>query len=325
MLTPSPATGPRTSPQRSAGGADRTLNAHEQPGRTPSRRHRRAASRFDPQRSSAGPAGVSGRGLLALALCAAALVGAFVLAPGRLAAGRSDGDLVNHHQLIADVHSGFVEYWHSDSRQLSPHLARVVDYWYRFHLVKGLISVLLLAVLLMLTIALWKNFLTAGGAARRAGLASAGVFTPLLALLALAAVMANIQGAAAPLSSLLPMLSEGGTDPALADALGQATRQLADSPSGAQTVPALHVMTADFARYHVVMAVIAAVLAVVLFTVSVLLWKRVSVDRRATRVTRVFGVLTAVLTLALLVHVAANVSAAAHSASVLLDGLRGGL
>ncbi|WP_307873568.1 MULTISPECIES: hypothetical protein [unclassified Frankia] len=263
--------------------------------------------------------------LLALALCAAALVGAFVVAPSRLAAGSGDGDLVHHHRLIAAVHSGFVEYWRSGNRRLSPHLARVVDYWYRYHLVKGLISALLLAVLILLTIGLWRNFLKAGDRVRRAGLASAGVLTAALALLALAAVMANIQGAAAPFSSLVPMLQEGGRDPALASALDQATRQLAYSGSGTGTAPALQVMTDGFTRYHVVLAVVAAVVAAALLAVSVLLWRMTPADRTARRVTRAFGALTAVLTLGLLVLVAANVTAAAHSAPALLDALKGGL
>ncbi|WP_083819717.1 hypothetical protein [Pseudofrankia inefficax] len=325
MLTPSPATGPRPNPERSPGGAARSLDAQGQPSRGLARRHRSAPSRHRSPRSSAGPAGTSGRGLLALALCAAALVGAFVVAPSRLAAGGGDGDLVHHHQLVAAVHSGFVEYWRTGNRRLSPHLARVVDYWYRYHLVKGLISALLLAVLIVLTSGLWRSFLTAGATARRAGLASAGVLTAALALLALAAVMANIQGAAAPFSSLVPMLREGGTDPALAGTLDQATRQLADSRPGARTAPALQVMTAGFAGYHVALAVVAAVVAAAFLTVSVLLWRRAPADRTARRLTRAFGVLTAVLTLALLVLVAANVTTAAHSAPALLDALNGGL
>ncbi|WP_007510276.1 hypothetical protein [Pseudofrankia saprophytica] len=325
MLTSSPATGPRTNPERSARGVARSLDAGSQPSRGLSRRHRSASSRHHSPRSSAGPAGTPGRRLLALALCAAALIGAFALAPSRLAAGAGDGDLVNHRQLIAAVHSGFVEYWRSGNRRLSPHLARVVDYWYRFHLIKGLISALLLVVLIVLTIALWKDFLKASDRVRRAGLASAGVLTAALTLLALAAVMANIQGAAAPFSSLVPMLQEGGTDPALAGALDQATRQLADSRAGARTAPALDVMTAGFASYHVAMAVVATVVAAALLTVSVLLWRRAPADRRARRVTRAFGVLTAVLTLALCVLVTANVTAAAHSAPALLSALKGGL
>ncbi|MCK9923970.1 hypothetical protein MXD61_19225 [Frankia sp. AgPm24] len=294
MLTPSSDRAPRTRPGRSTRGV-------------------------------AGPAGTAGRPLLALVLSAAALLGAFVLAPSRLAAGDADGDLVTNQRRVTAMRGGFVEYWHSGDRRLSPHLSRVVDYWYRFHLVKGLVSALLLTVLIMLTIALWKRSLNTRGAPRRAGLVSAGVLSTTLALVALAATMANIQGAAAPFSSLLPMLPAGRTDPALAGALDQAAHQLADARAGAPTTPPLDVMTADFALYHVVMAVVAAVVAVALLAVSVLLWRRNPADQAAKRVTRAYAALAAVLIVASLVLVAANVSVAAHPGPALLRALQGGL
>jgi hypothetical protein len=64
------------------------------------------------------------------------------------------------------------------------------------HLIKGGISALLLIVLGALTVLLWRTFLQADGLgmAGRAALALAGAAVPMLALLALAVVMANIQG-----------------------------------------------------------------------------------------------------------------------------------
>ncbi|WP_238438863.1 hypothetical protein [Frankia nepalensis] len=207
----------------------------------------------------------------------------------------------------------------------------MVDYWFRYHVAKAVIAAALLIVLVALTVLVWKAFLKAGGlgAVARAALASAGVLATMLALLSLAAVMANIQGALAPFASLIPMLTEGATDQELATTLDQASQQLADSSlAGARTPPAIDVMIADFSRYHAVMAVIAAIAAAAFLGTGVLLWRRfartASSDRRTRRVVGSFGVLSALLTLGLIVHAAANASTAADRGPALLRALNGG-
>jgi hypothetical protein len=73
---------------------------------------------------------------------------------------------------------------------------------------KAVIAAILLIVLGVL---LWKAFLSAAGlgAGKRSALASAGVLVMMPALFSLVVVMANVQGAAAPFASLLPMLADG--------------------------------------------------------------------------------------------------------------------
>nr|WP_241841722.1 response regulator transcription factor [Pseudofrankia sp. BMG5.36] len=110
---------------------------------------------------------------------------------------------------------------------------------------------------------------------------------------------------------------------------GQARQRLADSSrAGARTPPAIDVMIADFSRYHAVMAVIATIAAASLLGTSVLLWKRfartASSDRRTRRVVGSFGVLSALLTLGLIVHAAANATTAADRGPALLGALKGG-
>ncbi|MDT3440735.1 hypothetical protein [Pseudofrankia sp. BMG5.37] len=87
-------------------------------------------------------------------------------------------------------------------------------------------------------------------------------------------------------------------------------------------------MIADFSRYHAVMAVIATIAAASLLGTSVLLWKRfartASSDRRTRRVVGSFGVLSALLTLGLIVHSAANATTAADRGPALLGALKGG-
>jgi hypothetical protein len=278
------------------------------------------------------PAGGSGRRLAALVALAAALVAAFFLAPARLATNGDSHDLADHRHLVATFHSAFVGYWRSGERDLTPDLARVVDYWLRYHVAKGAIAAVLLAVLLALTVLLWKTYLrTEGlGPVRRVALAASGAFTALLSLFSLTAVMANIQGWKASFSSLIPMLQEGGSDQALATSLEQARQGLAGSArTGAQTPPALDVMTDDFARYHVVMAVVAAIVAAGLLGTAVLLWRRfattATTQRRTRRVLGSFGAVSVVLTLGMLVLMAASISVANDAAPALLAALQGGL
>ncbi|MEU4777283.1 hypothetical protein [Micromonospora sp. NPDC023633] len=266
-----------------------------------------------------------------LVALAVALVAAFVVAPRTLAASGPDGGFVDKRDLTEALREAFVDYWSSGDRDFSPGLEGVVDYWFRYHVAKAVIAAILLIVLAALGVLLWKAFLRAGGlgAERRAALASAGVLVTMLAVFTSATVMANVQGAVAPFASLLPMLAVGETDGELADTLDQVRQRLADSLSGGdQAPPALEVMISDFSRYHVAMAVVAAIVAVVLIGMSVVLWKRFartgSSDRRTRRVLGSFGVLSALLSLVVIVVVVANTTTAADPAPALLAFFEGG-
>jgi hypothetical protein len=274
---------------------------------------------------------VSGRALATLGALAAALVAVFVVAPPTLAASSSGGGFADTHYPTGALGGAFVEYWRSGNREYSPDLQTIVEYWFRYHLAKAGIAAILLIVFIALGVLLWKAFLRGAGlgTGKRAALASAGVAATMLALFSLAIVMANVQGAAAPFASLLPMLADGPTDGALAGTLEQVRQRLADSlDSGGQTPPALDVMISDFVRYHVAMAVIAAIVAVVLIGTSVALWKRFartgSSDRPTRRVLASFAALSATVSLALIVLAVANTTTAADPAPALLAFFDGG-
>jgi hypothetical protein len=211
-------------------------------------------------------------------------------------------------------------------------LQRVVDYWFRFHLIKGAIAALLLIVLDVLTVLLWQAFLRADGLgfSRRAALVSAGSAVPMLALFALVVVMANVQGAVAPFASLFPLLIDGTPDARLAGPLEEARQQLAGSHRAAgYTPPALDSMVSDFARYHVAMVVITAVVVVALLSLSALSWRGFatagSANRRTRRVWGWFGVGSALLSLLVAVVLVANAGTAMDPAPALLDLFNGGL
>jgi hypothetical protein len=276
-------------------------------------------------------AGVPGRELATLVALVAGLAAAFVVAPPRLAASGPAGDLADRGHLVAAFRTAVVGYWRSGDRNYPPALQRVVDYWFRFHLIKGGIAALLLIVLGALTVLLWRTFLRAGGLGMgsRAALVSAGTAVPMLALFALAVVMANIQGAMAPFASLLPLLMDGTPDASLAGTLAQARQQLAGSHRTiGYTPPALDAMVSDFARYHAALAVVAAVVVVALLGLSVMFWRsfaRVgSADRRTRRVLGWFGVFSALSSLIVAVVLVANTGTATDPAPALLAFFNGG-
>ncbi|MET8557821.1 tat (twin-arginine translocation) pathway signal sequence [Streptomyces sp. NPDC004959] len=228
-------------------------------------------------------------GVLA-ALCAALLL-AFFVAPNALAR-----DAVNTGNVSPVFRRGFAAYWDAGDGDLPAGLRGTVDFWFRFHVVKAGVSALLLAVAVALGVVLWRRLRAREG--RRAPLALSATGTGALGLFALVALMANVQGAAAPFSSLLPMLGAGDAT------LAQVGDRLAADPGGAHS-PVLAAMIGDFATYHAVLAVAASLVVLAAATATVLLWRR--------RAPRLVPVATAVLTLAALVLAFANTTSALDS------------
>ncbi|GIF40269.1 hypothetical protein [Actinoplanes xinjiangensis] len=230
-------------------------------------------------------------------MLAVVLAGAFVAVPPLLAPRRSEA------ALTGAVRDAVAEYWLSGAREFPPALAGLVGYWTGYHLIKAVTAGLLLIVLVALAVRF----------GRRPALAS---LAAVPALFAVALVMANVQGALAPFASLLPMAAGGGAPSALEPARENLAGSLA---SGASPAPAVEVMVADFAYYHVVMVVIAAVVAVALAVVSWSFWKRPVMPGR-----RWWAVTSAVAALLVSVIAVANTGTAADPAPALLAFLGGG-
>ncbi|MEU4647562.1 hypothetical protein [Nocardia fluminea] len=258
--------------------------------------------------SSAVPAR-SGRVVLVLVAVAGALIAAFVVVP-RLLANRTGVSFGGESDLRRAFRTAFVEYWRSGSREFTADLATVVDYWFRYHLAKAVLAAMLLAVLVVLAVRLWRAFVAAGAAGRgqRMMLAASGSVAAVLALCSLVLVLANVQGAVTPFASLLPMLL--GEDSAPTEVITQVDRRLAD---GTRVAP-LEVMIDEFARYHVAMAALAAVTAVLLLGACAILWRASvrSPDRRSRRVLAWFGTLSALFALVMVVVAVANTTNASN-------------
>lgn len=163
-----------------------------------------------------------------LTLTTAALVAAVVLAP-ELLATLLVGDYANVGALREALPNAFAEHWRAGEGPVTGDLADAVRYWATFHIVKALAAGALLGVLVV-----------ALGRVRRG---PGRVALLSLAVLAAVVLVANVQGAVAPLSSLLSMLSGGAADLALAS-------------SG---TPAFAALVRDFALYHLAMVVLAGV------------------------------------------------------------------
>ncbi|MFF8612170.1 hypothetical protein [Streptomyces sp. NPDC015350] len=276
-------------------------------------------------------AGVPGRVPALLAVLAAILVPAVFVVPHMLAADGSEDGFADQRNLIDTVGEEFVRYWNSGDRIFSPGMAGVVDYWFRFHVAKAVIAAILSVVLVVLGFLLRKSCPRGSGAGpvKRAAVATGGVVVTVLALFSSVIVVANIQGAVAPFTSLMSMLPVGTRHGKLADTLDQVQRRLAESlETGAAPPPALDVMIGDNSRYHVALAVMAAIVAVALAALSSVLWRRfLRTGPSAGRTRRALGatgVLTALLSLVVAVVAVANLSTASDSAQGLSVFFNGG-
>lgn len=250
-----------------------------------------------------------------------ALLVAFFLAPNALA--RSS---VNTANVGDSFRHGFVAYWASGSEDFPALLGTTMNYWFRFHLVKAGVSALLLAVAVALGVVLWRRGRQQiERRSHRLPVTWADSLVGVLGIFALVALMANLQGAAAPFASLLPMLTTGGAEGELTQSLAQARQQLAVYPDG-QHSPALSVMISDFAVYHAAFAVMAALLALAMAGASVMLWRQLktSPERRSRRAAKFGFTASAVLTAAALVVAFANTTSAADSPRALAGFFAGG-
>jgi hypothetical protein len=280
-----------------------------------------------PPRSAA----ISGRLLTVLSALAVALGAAFVFAPHFLAATTPGGGFADQRAIVAALRPAFIDYWNSGHRAYSPGLERLADYWFRYHVAKAAMAALLLIVLVVLGLRLWKACMGAVGPGMgrtRVALASAGALVTALALFSVAMVMANIQGAVAPVSSLLSMLPFHTSDRQLTDAFGQIRQGLAAYPSaGDRTPPPLQMMVSDFARYHATLAVLATIVALVLAGMSVVAWRRFaqtgSSERRMRYAHGSLGVLWALVSLGVIVVDVANIGTAMDPAPALLAFFNG--
>jgi hypothetical protein len=263
------------------------------------------------------------RHLGALTAATALLVTLVVLVPFPLASALSGGRYRDLAALRAGVTHGFVQLWTTGDGQMGE-LSATADFWARFHVVKATLSTALLVVLCILLARVWRASTAAGGRTRRWGFALLGLGASALAVVSLLLVVANLQGAVAPLSSVLGVLSFADPGGPLEPVVQQARQAVG---SGSST-PAAEVLRADFVRYHAVMGVLGAAVTLALIGGAVVLWRRrnhtTRTQRSWRRVLAAGGAGLLLLGGAFALVTAANISTALHPSAALLGFLAGG-
>ncbi|WZH35574.1 MAG: hypothetical protein PIR02_12400 [Microbacterium enclense] len=252
---------------------------------------------------------VSRRRTAAWALAAAGLVAAVSVAPG-VVAGWSSGDQVLMSNLGGQVQAGF-EQWVLTGTS-SPALSGAVTFWAVFHVVKAALATLLLVALVMVGVRIWSHVARSPSGAARFGWGTVGILGAWLPMLVLLVVIANIQGAASPLSSVLTFLP-GDPTPAVAQVEAQLAAGAPDSVTTA--------LMEDFRTYHaaLVACLTIAILGVVAATVVMFVRRaRLPREDRETRRILLTGALVAPMLLpALGLLLLANLSTVADTAPAL--------
>ncbi len=257
---------------------------------------------------------------------------AFVFAPAYLAGGQYGG-YGDNARLVQSMRVAFIDYSSSGSATLPDSLETVVEYWARYHVAKAVISALALLVLCSACRRLWASYQgtsyqgrRADGRGRTVAYVVAGLAASLGTISAAALLMANIQGAIAPLSSAVSLLP-AQRDSSLAAAV-DAVRHGIATPGAS---PVTDHLVADFARYHVVVAVLSAVFAALLGVLAVRLWRGhrpglngVGALSYSTRSATATAAATLTVAAAVLVLCVANVSSALEPARALSLFFAGG-
>ncbi|BCY07272.1 hypothetical protein [Actinoplanes sp. L3-i22] len=250
----------------------------------------------------------------------AVLVTAFVLGPAALL--RPHFGAYNNDEVRRDaIGRALVEYWRSGAPEFPARLTTLVDYWFQWHVIKVVISTLLVIVLTLLSIALWRRYLRV-----RAGYAVVATAATVLTVLAVGVLSVNIQVAVVPLIALLPLLPGRTADGKLAQVLGEMREGLAESAGPHAGSPALTVLLGEAERYLWVGVAISAPLMVATALASAHFWKRrFAGDPSATRVRfmhSTLGVITA-LTAGLLLLLSVAGALAAREPATWLHGVIG--
>lgn len=156
--------------------------------------------------------------------------------------------------------------------QASSALMDPTRFWRWFHIAKAFLACAALVASIIVIVRARRAGRIASTRGRRLGWMAVAASGCAAALLAVVLVLANVQGAVAPLSSVLSFLPYSGRNQALNDAV----TALNASVGSGQPTPTASAIVGDFATYHAVVAVLMAIVAVS----AALMTVRVARDRR---------------------------------------------
>ena len=231
-----------------------------------------------------------------------------------LVAERSSSGRVTIAGLVETVSAGFTRWMSSGAAAPGAPLADAVTFWAVFHVAKAVLAIALLCALVIVGCRVWIRATRAETRTARAAWIAAGVLGAWLPLLALLMVLANIQGAVAPLSSVMSLLPIDATPE-----VDQVRAELATGAYG----PVTGALVADFRTYHAALAAcLAVVIAWLWASIGWMLVRRARTPRAARLPRRILasGALAlALLTAALGLILLANLSTVAHPAPALAE------
>mgnify|MGYP002363225469 FL=1 len=240
------------------------------------------------------------------------LVGAYFFLPGTVAAALSPAGITTG-VLAETLGAAFSQWWSGAAAPLTTDMRAVVSFWGMFHVTKAVVALALLIGLLLTGHQVWRAYARVNAPAARAAIALVGIAGAPIAAFVLLIVMANIQGALAPLSSVMGLLPMDGSVPEVA--------QVREQFAAGTISPVLETLIGDFRAYHLALVVIAAVAAVIVMTADVVLWTRWSrMPRQDVRLRRVTATIAAVLptfAVLLLFIMVVNLSTVADTAPAL--------
>ena len=166
------------------------------------------------------------------------------------------------HELADSVGRALVADWASavpvPGSEGSSALTDPTRFWRWFHVVKAILACGALLVSIVVVTRGYRARRAAPTSAGRVGWAAVVIGGGLVAALAVILVVANVQGAVAPLSSVLSFLplSDGGPP------LTEAVNALNANIGSGQPTPTATAIVRDFATYHAVVAVLLALTTV---------------------------------------------------------------
>jgi len=248
------------------------------------------------------------------------LVGAYFFLPGTVAAALSPAGITTG-VLAETLGAAFSQWWSGAAAPLTTDMRAVVSFWGMFHVTKAVVALALLIGLLLTGHQVWRAYAPVNAPAARAAIALVGIAGAPIAAFVLLIVMANIQGALAPLSSVMGLLPMDGSVPEVA--------QVREQFAAGTISPVLETLIGDFRAYHLALVVIAAVAAVIVMTADVVLWTRWSrMPRQDVRLRRVTATIAAVMptfAVLLLFIMVVNLSTVAATAPALAAFFGGSL
>lgn len=231
-------------------------------------------------------------------------------------AGWVSGTHLSVAALPGVVADGFAR-WLQSGQAASEPLSPAVSFWAVFHVVKAIVAGALLVVSVPVGRRIWGAYARVQSRGHRIGLWLVGVLGAPLVPLLLLIVMANVQGAVAPLSSVLTFLPMDGP----------AVQQVRSDLASGRATPPVTTMITDFRLYHAVLVAVAVAAVLAVLAATVVLWVRRARtprdQRRLRRVLAAGGMLTPVMVLFLGVVLVANLStveATAPALALFFDG-----